>query len=103
MNKDNSKKPKDIVSDGFGSSWAKCEMGEHCGLEVVRPGKCQCWCDSATAFLYEDNFECKDAARAAGWGGIGWYFWGEGKVLCYGPYRTELQSKQDYLRYLNSI
>ena len=103
MNKDNSKKPEEIISDGFGNIWAKCKMGERCGLEVVRPGKSQCWCDSRTAFLYEDSFETKDKARLAGWVGDGWYFWGEDNSSCYGPYKSELETKQDYLRYLNAL
>lgn len=32
------------ISDGFGNSWAKCALGQHCGLHVVRPGKAHCWC-----------------------------------------------------------
>jgi hypothetical protein len=36
------------VEDGFGSSW-RCHNEERvsrpCGLQVVRPGKVQCWCD----------------------------------------------------------
>lgn len=33
------------ISDGFGNEWVLCGR-EDCGLEVVRPGKVQCWCDS---------------------------------------------------------
>lgn len=102
MNKDNSKKPE-IISDGFGNEWMKCKIGEDCGLHVVRPGKSQCWCDCATTFLYEDSFETKDAARNSGWLGEGWYFWGEDSVSCYGPYKTQLEAKKDYLKYLNSL
>lgn len=32
------------IEDGFGSIWVMCDRDD-CGLEVVRPGKCQCWCD----------------------------------------------------------
>jgi len=32
------------VEDGFGSVWIGCTR-EACGIEVVRPGKSQCWCD----------------------------------------------------------
>lgn len=102
MNKDNSKKPE-IISDGFGNEWMKCKMGDDCGLHIVRPGKSQCWCDSATTFLYEDSFETKDAARNSGWLGEGWYFWGEDSVSCYGPYKNQLEAKKDYLKYLNSL
>jgi hypothetical protein len=31
------------ITDGFGGVWPKC--ADWCGLEVVRPGKTQCWCD----------------------------------------------------------
>lgn len=31
------------IEDGHGSVWVLC--GEACGLEVVRPGKVQCFCD----------------------------------------------------------
>ena len=31
------------VEDGFGGEWLRCKAT--CGLEVVRPGKVQCWCD----------------------------------------------------------
>lgn len=43
------------ISDGFGSAW-KCKHDlpeEWCGLEVVRPGKCQCVCDSGLEGLLE--------------------------------------------------
>ena len=33
------------VEDGFGGEWIMCERAD-CGLEVVRPGKVQCWCDA---------------------------------------------------------
>lgn len=33
----------DEIDDGFGSVWLKCHP--NCGMEVVRPGKAQCWCD----------------------------------------------------------
>jgi len=31
------------IEDGFGSEWVRCDT--RCGLEVVRPGRVQCWCD----------------------------------------------------------
>lgn len=38
-----------VVDDGFGNEWSKCARPE-CGLEVVRPGKTQCWCDSGPGY-----------------------------------------------------
>lgn len=38
-------KPEHILDDGFGNRWIKCH--DHCGLQIVRPGKVQC-----------DNDEC---------------------------------------------
>jgi len=32
------------LADGFGNEWRKC-WRPWCGLEVVRPGKVQCYCD----------------------------------------------------------
>ena len=32
--------PDMILDDGFGNRWVKCH--QHCGLEIVRPGKVQC-------------------------------------------------------------
>ena len=40
---------KMIIEDGFGSTWSKCH--EHCGLNVVRPGKVQCECDGIHRYL----------------------------------------------------
>lgn len=37
-----------IVEDGFGSAWSchnETRTTRPCGLQVVRPGKVQCWCD----------------------------------------------------------
>lgn len=31
------------IDDGFGNEWDLCKR-ENCGLQVVRPGKVQCWC-----------------------------------------------------------
>jgi hypothetical protein len=42
------------VEDGFGSVWAKCEHPK-CGLEVVRPGKAQCWCDDPDGKPYDEQ------------------------------------------------
>jgi len=33
------------IEDGFGSVWELCRRA-NCGLEVVRPGKSQCWCEA---------------------------------------------------------
>ena len=33
------------LDDGFGNCWVKCERPD-CGLEIVRPGKVQCYCDN---------------------------------------------------------
>ena len=38
------------VEDGFGSVWVMCDR-ERCGIQVVRPGKCQCWCDESVGSL----------------------------------------------------
>lgn len=38
------------IDDGFGGVWVLCERDDRpCGLEVVRPGKTQCWCDDEDA------------------------------------------------------
>lgn len=34
------------LNDGFGNEWDLCDRRD-CGLEIVRPGKVQCWCDDA--------------------------------------------------------
>lgn len=36
--------PPSLLDDGFGNQWQKCGH-KGCGLEIVRPGKVQCWCD----------------------------------------------------------
>lgn len=35
------------ITDGFGNSWPRCELGKHCGMHVVRPGHAACWCENA--------------------------------------------------------
>ena len=48
-----------FISDGFGSAWS-CPHNlpdEWCGLEVVRPGKCQCVCDSGLESLLVFHYE----------------------------------------------
>ncbi len=37
----------DDINDGCGNSWLRCELGRHCGMHVVRPGKVACWCNNA--------------------------------------------------------
>lgn len=37
----------DDINDGCGNSWLRCELGRHCGMHVVRPGKVTCWCNNA--------------------------------------------------------
>lgn len=42
--------PQSMIEDGFGSVWFLCHRTDRpCGLEVVRPGKTQCWCDHEDA------------------------------------------------------
>ena len=36
-----------VIEDGFGSVWTACDRDD-CGLQVVRPGKVQCWCDDGS-------------------------------------------------------
>jgi len=33
-----------VLDDGFGNTWLMCDR-VNCGLQIVRPGKVQCWCD----------------------------------------------------------
>jgi hypothetical protein len=40
------------IDDGFGGVWELCNRS-NCGLEVVRPGKAQCWCDAGPGPLWE--------------------------------------------------
>lgn len=42
------------IEDGFGSTWPLCLRAE-CGLQVVRPGKVQCWCDSLGGPIYDPD------------------------------------------------
>lgn len=46
------------ISDGFGNAWScKHSLSEEwCCLEVVRPGKCQCVCDSGLESLLEFHY-----------------------------------------------
>lgn len=36
------------IEDGFGNIWLRCSRGVNCGLDVVRPGKVQCWCEDGS-------------------------------------------------------
>lgn len=40
------------IDDGYGSEWELCRRPD-CGLEVVRPGKVQCWCDNGPGPCWE--------------------------------------------------
>jgi hypothetical protein len=42
------------VSDGY-QEFIKCERGPACGLEIVRIGKVQCWCDTED----RERFKCR--------------------------------------------
>lgn len=44
------------VDDTFGNVWHLCDRA-NCGLEVVRPGKVQCWCDRGDGPLYSDDLQ----------------------------------------------
>lgn len=46
----------DSVCDGFGSVWPKCKK-PNCGLNVVRPGKVQCWCDDEKHLDSDESLE----------------------------------------------
>lgn len=35
------------ITDGFGNSWPRCDLGKKCGMHVVRPGHAACWCENA--------------------------------------------------------
>lgn len=39
------------IDDEFGNEWPLCARPK-CGLEIVRPGKVQCSCDSKDGYLY---------------------------------------------------
>lgn len=90
-------KESNKLDDGFGNVWHKCELKSDCGLEIVRPGKSQCWCDSIEMLYYDDNVE------RFGWAGEGWYFWNETRNICYGPYSNEIYARQQYLKYLKLL
>jgi hypothetical protein len=96
MNKENSKDPNKL-DDGFGNVWFKCELGSDCGLQIVRPGKSQCWCDSIEQLYHEYDLE------RFGWAGDGWYFWNETRNICYGPYSSQEYAKRQFLKYLKLL
>lgn len=55
------------VDDGFGTTWqCRHALGsEHCFMEVVRPGKCQCVCDASVKALVDAIAEKYEDERAA--------------------------------------
>ena len=99
MKKVNSNDPNKL-DDSFGNVWFKCELGADCGLEIVRPGKTQCWCDSIEILC--DRFDHNDLERS-GWAGEGWYFWSMDKNTCYGPHSDEAHAKREFLKYLKTL
>ena len=99
MKKVNSSDPNKL-DDGFGNAWSKCELGTDCGLQIVRPGKTQCWCDEIV-YLH-DRFGYDDIERP-GWAGEGWYFWDIDRNACYGPHSTETNAKYEYFKYLKTL
>lgn len=99
MNTDNSKNQSDYLDDGFGNKWYKCELAEECGLQIVRPGKSQCWCDSKVEWI--SDFSPIDESR--GFKGKGWYFWDEVDLDCYGPYESHAESKAELLKYFKTL
>ena len=98
MNVDNSKKQSDYLDDGFGNKWHKCELAGECGLEIVRPGKSQCWCDGKVQWI--GNFSPID--EKMGFKGEGWYFFNELDNFCYGPYSSHSQAKAKLLEYFKN-
>ena len=58
------------ITDGFGNSWPRCELGKQCGIHVVRPGHAACWCDNAkeeALLLMKENAELRnELARVNG-------------------------------------
>ena len=96
---DNSKNQSDYLDDGFGNQWHKCELGKDCGLEIVRPGKTQCWCDTWIQWI--DNFSPVDSNR--GFTTAGFYFWDEVGTFCYGPYESHKEAKAKLLEYLKTL
>lgn len=47
-------KMDNTIDDGFGNVWELCDR-PNCGLEIVRPGKTQCWCDYKGGAYYKDQ------------------------------------------------
>lgn len=57
-----------VAEDGFGSAWAcsnEARVSRTCGLQVVRPGKVQCWCDDEA----EDGTCLHSSSTSSGAGG----------------------------------
>lgn len=44
---------KRVITDGC-QEWSKCAR-QDCGIEIVRPGKVQCWCDEEGGPIYEQT------------------------------------------------
>ncbi len=60
------KRIRGTISDGLGNTWARCEAGARCGLQVVRPGKVQCSDESACPrAIASDEYEEKPDAEAS--------------------------------------
>lgn len=89
----------DTIDDGFGNVWHKCKLAEHCGLEIVRPGKTQCWCERHVQWI--GNFSPIDETR--GFKGEGWYFWHEIDFYCYGPYKSDIEAKTKLIEYFKRL
>jgi len=103
MNLENSKNQNKILDDGFGNAWVKCqEFGDECGLQIVRPGKTQCWCNYRVEYIGEEFFEKPDLKKI-GWTGNGWYFWDETLANCYGPYKTREEAKTHLYKYSKQL
>ena len=98
MTKANSSDPNKL-DDGFGNVWSKCELGSDCGLQIVRPGKTQCFCDHKVEWV--GDFSPIDETR--GFKGKGWYFWDEVDLDCYGPYESHAESKAELLKYFKTL
>jgi len=59
---DDGKADYEALDDGFGSTWRRCDR-VNCGLQVVRPGKVQCWCDDGSGPLLLDKKDTTDDDR----------------------------------------
>lgn len=51
------------ITDGFGNSWPRCDLGKKCGMHVVRPGHAACWCEDAKSealLLMKENEQLRN-------------------------------------------